>query len=191
MRSRIIEGAIEETGEKGIKFTMNDLARRLGVSKRTIYEKFHSKEEIIEAIVDKFLATMQEKEEEILGNPDLSAIEKLKAIAMILPNDFRLMYFSKFYEMKRYYPKQWHKIEKWAAEWEPETKLIEEGIAKGQLRKVNTVVLRKIVMESTMALLDRNFLMKNDITLRDALHAMVDILLYGLVQDDKKYESHG
>ncbi|WZL73526.1 TetR/AcrR family transcriptional regulator [Clostridiaceae bacterium 35-E11] len=188
MHSRIIEGAIEETGEKGIKFTMNDLAKRLGVSKRTIYEKFNSKEEIIEAIVDKFLATMKEKEEEILNDPNLTSIEKLKAIAMILPNDFKLMYFSKFYEMKRYYPKQWQKIEKWAAEWEPETKLIEEGIGNHQLRKVNTVVLRKIVVESTMALLDRNFLIKNDITLRDALHAMVDIILYGLVKDERKDE---
>jgi AcrR family transcriptional regulator len=185
VKSRIIEGAIIETGEKGIKFTMNDLAQRLGVSKRTIYEHFDSKEELIEVIIDQFLDTMRRKEEEILNNTDLNSIEKLKAIAMILPNDIKLIYCSKFYEMRKYYPKQWQRIEKWAKEWKPEGKLIEEGIASGQLHNVNTVVLRTMVIESMMTLLDQNYLMKHNITLKDALLSMADILLHGLVREGK------
>ncbi|QZY55439.1 TetR/AcrR family transcriptional regulator [Crassaminicella profunda] len=185
MRMRIIQGAIEETGEKGIKFTMNDLAKRLGVSKRTLYENFSSKESLIDGIVEHFFSTMREKEEEIINDSTLSTIEKLKEIAMILPNSPRLMYISRFYEMKQYYPKQWQKVEQWFAEWSPEFELIEEGIESGKLRRVNTIVFRKMIIESIMALADRSFLMKNDFTLKEALHNMVDIILYGLVVDEK------
>lgn len=186
MHRRIIEGAIEETGEKGIKFTMSDLARRLGVSKRTLYENFDSKEALIDAIVERFFYVMKEKEEIILKDSNLNTLEKLKAIAMILPNDPKLMYISKFYEMKQYYPKQWNKVGEWLNKWEPESTLIEEGIRSGQLRKVNPIVFRKIVIESMMSLVERSFLMKNDITLKEALHGMVDIMLHGLVVDKKE-----
>ncbi|WP_168198363.1 TetR/AcrR family transcriptional regulator [Crassaminicella thermophila] len=181
MRMRMIQAAIEETGEKGIKFTMNDLARRLGVSKRTLYENFSSKEELIDAIIEHFFTTMKEKEKDIINNPNLSTMEKLKEIAMILPNSPRLMYISRFYEMKQYYPKQWEKVEKWLYEWEPEEGLIKEGLRNGQLRKANTIILRKMVIESIMSLAERSFLMKNNITLKEALHSMVDIILHGLV----------
>ncbi|QXM06803.1 TetR/AcrR family transcriptional regulator [Crassaminicella indica] len=185
MRMRIIDAAIEETGEKGIKFTMNDLAKRLGVSKRTLYENFSSKESLIDAIVERFFSTMKEKEKAILEDESLDTLGKLKAIAMILPNDPKLMYMSKFYEMKQYYPKQWMKVEKWLNEWEPEVELIEEGIKSGKLRKVNPIVFRKIIIESMMALVERSFLMKNDMTFKEALQDMVDIILYGLVVDEK------
>ncbi len=164
---------------------MSDLAKRLGVSKRTLYENFTSKEALIEAIIEHFFKQIQEKEDEILQNKDLDPIEKLKATAMILPNDPRLMYISKFYEMKQYYPKQWRMVQSWVNEWKPEEKLIKEGIESGKLRKVNSVILRQMIVESIMALVDRNFLMKNDITLREALHDMVDIILHGLVIDEK------
>ncbi|MCT4607087.1 MAG: TetR/AcrR family transcriptional regulator [Marinisporobacter sp.] len=185
MRMRIIQAAVEETGEKGIKFTMNDLAKRLGVSKRTLYENFSSKESLIDGIVEHFFLIIREKEEEITKDSTLSTIEKLKEIAMILPNSPRLMYMSKFYEMKQYYPKQWKKVEKWFAEWEPEFALIEEGIESGKLRRVNTIVFRKMIIEAIMALGDRSFLMKNDLTLKEALKNMVDIILHGLVVDEK------
>jgi AcrR family transcriptional regulator len=181
LRSRIIEEAIQETGEKGIKFTMDDLACRLGVSKRTIYENFRSKEELIDAIIDHFFSVVDKKEQNILNDPNLNNIEKLKAIAMILPNDFRLLYVSKFMEVKRYYPNQWKKIQRWLDDWRPEAKLIEEGIKNGRIRKVNYAVFRRIIIESTIMLLDKDFLNKNALAFKEALASMMDIILYGIV----------
>lgn len=44
LRLRIYEATIEEFREKGFKFTMDDMARRLGVSKKTIYQVVRDKE---------------------------------------------------------------------------------------------------------------------------------------------------
>ena len=66
MRSRIITAALVEMDEHGVRFTMNNLAARLGISKRTLYEHFDSKEVLVEAIVDAIIT----QEQRIIGIMD-------------------------------------------------------------------------------------------------------------------------
>ena len=44
MREKIIDTAIEEFTRNGLKFTMNDVAKALGISKKTIYTVYPDKE---------------------------------------------------------------------------------------------------------------------------------------------------
>ena len=56
IKQRIIEEASELFAKMGIKrLTMGDLAKHLGVSKRTIYENFKDKEELLIACIDNFI----------------------------------------------------------------------------------------------------------------------------------------
>ena len=41
--NRIFIGGIEEFKDNGMKFTMDSLAKRIGISKRTLYENISSK----------------------------------------------------------------------------------------------------------------------------------------------------
>ena len=73
-------GSQELARVKGFyNMNMDELARQAGVSKRTIYRYFHSKEEIIEASLDAFTAEMARKIETILEK-DLPAPEMIAAI---------------------------------------------------------------------------------------------------------------
>ena len=47
MREKIIDTAIEEFTKHGSKFTMNDVAKELGISKKTIYTIFESKQDVL------------------------------------------------------------------------------------------------------------------------------------------------
>ncbi len=50
-KEMLIETAIELFNEKGIKFTMDDLAKSVGMSKKTIYQMFRDKDTlVIEAV---------------------------------------------------------------------------------------------------------------------------------------------
>ena len=49
MRKKIIDATVEEFKQNGLKFTMNDLAKRLGISKKTIYTVFESKQAVLPA----------------------------------------------------------------------------------------------------------------------------------------------
>ena len=54
MKEKIIDAAIEEFTRNGLKFTMSDLAKRLGISKKTIYTFFDSKQSVLIAIADRY-----------------------------------------------------------------------------------------------------------------------------------------
>ncbi|NLB89177.1 MAG: TetR/AcrR family transcriptional regulator [Syntrophomonadaceae bacterium] len=57
--ARIIFAGRELMTNKGlVNWTVDDLAKQAGVSKRTIYRYFSSKDEIVESVLDKFLLEM-------------------------------------------------------------------------------------------------------------------------------------
>lgn len=60
MKDKILKTAEKVITRRGTKFTMDELAAALNMSKRTLYEQFASKEELIETI---FLVRMDRWEE--------------------------------------------------------------------------------------------------------------------------------
>lgn len=46
IKVKIIEASIDEINENGLKFTMDKLAKRLVMSKKTIYKYFENKEKL-------------------------------------------------------------------------------------------------------------------------------------------------
>ena len=46
LRKTILNGTMEVFNQKGLKFTMDDIAKQLGISKKTIYKVFNDKEEM-------------------------------------------------------------------------------------------------------------------------------------------------
>ena len=79
MKERILEAATEEIKVHGANFRMDDLAKRLTISKRTLYENFSSKQEIIETIVAHMVEDFHNAHERILNDVSLSTEEKLMA----------------------------------------------------------------------------------------------------------------
>ena len=66
MKKRILDGATAELEQHGTSFRMDDLATRLGMSKRTIYEHFRSKDEIIEALLTDWLDELHRHHRSVL-----------------------------------------------------------------------------------------------------------------------------
>lgn len=62
MKQRIVTETIHQIQTKGFTFTISDLAKQLAVSKRTIYEHFSSKDEIVDEVIRNVIESIQEKE---------------------------------------------------------------------------------------------------------------------------------
>ena len=77
---KIVNATINIFKEKGVKFTMDDLANNLGVSKRTLYENIDSKETLLNLLVDDIFDSITEKGKEILNDATIDNLEKLKII---------------------------------------------------------------------------------------------------------------
>ena len=85
----IIKCAIKCFEKKNIKFSMADLTAELNVSRRTLYEYFDSKEDIVNAVVKYIFNDIESTHKRILAE-DISSIEKLKKILLVYPSMINL-----------------------------------------------------------------------------------------------------
>jgi AcrR family transcriptional regulator len=188
MKERILKAVVEEIQEKGMRFTIDDVTQRLGISKKTVYEHFSTKEEIIKTIVSRILEEADQKTNEIIADDSLSFIDKIKALMQVLPEYYQIYNRPVLDEMKRYYPEQWVHIETSLEEdWDDIRVLIEEGIKTEEVvTSYSITVIMKVLKEAINTTLDQTFFYKNNITVTEALSQTVDILLYGIIPEDKR-----
>lgn len=100
----ILVGAAEEIEENGPEFTMDSLAKRLKISKRTIYEKYRSKNEIIKGIFGLKFQALIERHQEVLADETLSLEEKLQAYFNVKSVFFSTLSFEQINHMLEKYP---------------------------------------------------------------------------------------
>ena len=104
VKQRIIEEASELFGRSGLKsITMDDLARHLGISKRTIYENFKDKEELLIACIDAFHVRNMAFTEKVF----LEAENVAEAILTMLQKNAERatqQQFNMMMDIRKYYP---------------------------------------------------------------------------------------
>lgn len=79
IRAKILAEALREINRHGSDFHMDDLARNLRISKRTLYENFSSKQEIIEQAIADFTDKIYAYHQRIVSDPAMTCEAKLIA----------------------------------------------------------------------------------------------------------------
>ena len=74
------------------KTTMDEIARDLQISKKTIYKHFESKEVLLEAVCDMRILLMHERIDEIVESSDDSVTKFLKLINMHRITSYNVCY---------------------------------------------------------------------------------------------------
>jgi len=91
----------------GIKsVTMDDLARELGMSKKTIYNHFKDKDELVKSIV----STLIERNRTACESGRIKAENAIEALMNISEYSTRLfmeIHTSVFFDLQKYYPEAW------------------------------------------------------------------------------------
>jgi AcrR family transcriptional regulator len=180
LKDKIINAVIELFNEKGLKFTMDDVARRIGISKRTIYTVVEDKETLFIDTVNTVFDSIKQSEKEVLEE-ELDTISKLRKLLIILPERYKTMNFKQFYAMKEKYPEIYRKIEdRLETDWDATLKLMEQAMKEGKIRTINLSVFRAIFTGTIEYYLSRPILADEGMPYQDALEQMLDILFEGL-----------
>ena len=190
LKETILEGALQIFNQKGLKFTMDDIAVLLKISKKTIYTVFKDKEELFLAMVDYLFDSIKESEEAVVKNQELTTVEKVRTILGVLPESYKDIDFRQLYLLKEKYPKIYKQVElRLETGWEATIGLIEQGIAEGCIRPVKIPIL-KLMMESALEqFFQRDVLIQNQIPYQEALDEVVGILVDGITNKNMKAES--
>jgi TetR/AcrR family transcriptional regulator, cholesterol catabolism regulator len=149
MELRILQKADAMFLRYGLRsVTMDDIAKELGISKKTIYLYFADKDALIDKVTEYMLQEEKNKAEEIYKiskNPIEEIFLSTKMMKEMLQNINAVL----FYDMQKYYPNSWQKYLDFKMHFlEIIKRNLNEGISQKLYRAdINVEILAKIRVE--------------------------------------------
>ncbi len=184
LKDKIIDAVIEEFNEKGLKFTMDDVAKHMGISKRTLYTVVQEKEALFIEAVDTVFAAIKQSEKEILEDDTLDIIDKLRKILIVMPERYKTIDFRKLIGLKDKFPRIYAKIEsRLETDWDATFLIMEQAMEEGRIRRISLPVFQAMFTGTIEYYLSRSVLIDNRIDYEDALNQMLDILIHGVMKE--------
>ena len=182
-KRKVIEGALAVCRKKGPKFTMDDVAKEIGMSKKTIYQIMRDKNDLLYKMIDYVFDDIKEKENEFLADNSLSTVEKLKAVLSAMPENLKGIDFTNMFLVKEKFP-ECHKraIERIESEWETTVALIDKAKKEGAIRDVDVTIFKLMYNATLERFIQGAELKKNRIKYVDALNEMTEIMISGITK---------
>lgn len=181
LREMILHGTIKAFNQKGLKFTMDDIASILSISKKTIYTVFSDKEQLFLSMVDYLFDNIKISEQQVLEDDSLNTLEKIRRILGVMPDSYKEIDFRQLYLLKDKYPKIYEQVEiRLETGWETTITLIEQGMEEGVIRKVQVPIVKMMMEAALEQFFQRDILIQNQLSYADALNEVVDILVDGI-----------
>ena len=194
IKGRILEKARDHYFNNGFSAsTMDDLAHLLGMSKKTIYKYFSSKDEIISAITHEKLNDIHAHCNHIHNDATIEFLERIKCVTHYISKEMQAMKPSFYTDIQKTMPQLWKEIN--AFRYEKVIKdfrtTIREGIELGVFRKdINVEVLVLMYANAMESIVNPETLSTLPLTASQAYDAIVDIVFGGIFTDLAKEKYH-
>jgi AcrR family transcriptional regulator len=172
IRDRIIEGAAELFKTYGIKsVTMDSLANHLGMSKRTIYEVFSDKDELLIGVLKRMAQKQSELVKRVLDDSENAIVAIFKLLESNM-NHFKEMSPAFQADMKKYHHdvlmKKSDKFE--MPDYRNNIQLIERGMKEKLFRKdINPDLVNRCLYSMVRSIMDQDLYPFEQFTRRDVV----------------------
>lgn len=181
LREQICAAAMALFAEEGLRFTMQQVAERLHMSKKTVYTVYSSKEELLLSLVDQAFASIHARKAELMAAPG-TTVERIRRELVALPDELGAIDLTHLDELDAAYPVVAARVRaQIEGGWEPTLALFEQAMDEGLLRRVPLTVVKTMVSATIEALLAEATLATSDVSYAEALDCMVRILMEGLM----------
>ena len=185
LKEAILEATLEAFNQKGLKFTMDQLAKELGISKKTLYTVFEDKESLLLEMLECCFDAIKASEQQIFEDQTLDIVEKIRRIIIVLPDKYRTLDFRQLYELEMKYPKIYEQVAKRLEDdWENTEALLREGIQLGCIRPIQIPILKVMISTAIESFIRTDLLLKEEIGYQEALEGMMDIVMKGLISEE-------
>ncbi len=192
-RSRILEISQEHFFRLGFsKVTMSEIATELGMSKKTLYEYFPSKEELLSEVIASVQNGVSIKIDAIVANESLDFVEKLKLLfshGAVFHSQFSKHFFV---DIQKNAPQVWKCCDDFRMERMRKniTKLVHEGVRKGFFRgDVNEQVVIMIYTTAVQNLMTPDVLSGLPVTMNQLFETIIKVIFEGILTE-KAREIH-
>ena len=188
-KAHIIKTAGELFFRLGIRsVSIDDICRELGMSKKTFYVYFSSKDELIEQMLQANVEYMQGKMEELLALGDFRQLVKVFLKRQEAEkNDVRRVP-QLVYDLKKYYPRQFTLFQQQCFETQRNyiEQYLELGIRQGLVRanlniEITAVLFAKIHSD---AIRDFELIENHNYNMHQLAHTAMDVFVRGVLSEE-------
>jgi AcrR family transcriptional regulator len=195
IKDRIIQGAKELFMKYGVRsVSMDDVARHLSVSKKTLYQYFADKDELVTTAVTLHMDSDMERYNN-LHKTSKNAIEELVMISSIMKQEFQKLHPSLLFDLQKYHAKAWAA---WMGHKQVHIKNsivrnLRQGMEEGFFRTdLQVEVLALLRLEMIQMTFDESIFPPEKFNLTEVSLQLFDHFVYGLLTDKgrKVYEKY-
>lgn len=194
VRHRILEEARELFFRYGFsKVTMDEAAEKLGMSKKTLYKHFPSKEDLLSAVTDDHMRECDEQVHALCAKRGLGPLEKLRGLMDYLAALYGKMSDSLIHDLRKSAPGIWKRVESTRKEhiYNEFSVLVKEGRRKGVFRKdVDERLFLLIYFETVQRILHPETLSNLPFKPSQVFDGVVKVLFEGFLTDKARAEYH-
>jgi AcrR family transcriptional regulator len=182
IKEKILNIFREQIQVFGIKsITLDMIARKCGISKKTLYKYFDGKDEIVSVIVDEILEKLNVR----FIEADRSRAEAMDKLHYIFDAMFELLgsiSVPLLRDIQTDYPEINRKIDRFRDEHrELVRRTIEAGIASGSMNSsINSSIAVDMIMGAAQAVIYPGYIIKNNLTLQSVMESFKELILNGL-----------
>jgi len=169
------------------KISMDEIARDLKMSKKTIYKHFSSKQDLVKEVLLDFLKSNQKKITEIVKQRD-DAVTKFHLMVNFLAEMLLRGGEKLLIEIPKYMPDMWIEIDSFRVKMMNEkfAMLIEQGKKEKYFIDIPTVLVLNIFISAVRGVVTPQFLMNNKFSASEALNYTIRILMNGILTEKGK-----
>jgi AcrR family transcriptional regulator len=191
LQERILLKGDELFRRFGIRsITMDDIAKQLGVSKKTIYQHYPDKDELVIAMTKLNISRHFNEVEKCCGPASINAIAEMFAVNNSVGEMIRSFNPIMFYDLQKYHPKAWLAFREFRNLYVL-AKIVENmhrGIAEGYYRNdVNIEILSRMRIEQVDMTFNYDIYPPTEFQFHKVMEELTFHFLYGLV-NQKGYE---
>lgn len=180
---KILSGSQELFYKYGIKsVTMDDIARHLGMSKKTIYQYFKEKDEILFKLMQCDVKC-HEKTFDIICEKSNNVVEEVFLIMKHMAEIFSKINPLLFYELQKHYPETWKLFKNFKMDFVQ--KMVEASLEKGKedgfvRPDVNIKIMARLRMEEVEMAFNPMIFPSDKFSIVDVQLALAEHFLYGI-----------
>lgn len=182
MRDQIIDTALALFDRDGFNFKLDDLAKVLHISKKTIYKYFKNKEDIFRTVIIESFDSTHEMQKKIFSNPTLTTEQKLIGILSSRSKYESQVSIEKTMDIRNYYPDLYGLIMKgYMSQWDRVDALMKQGIKEEVFRAdINVELVKTLLMDGMQMMHKDNLLRSSGLTYREAITQLIAIIMDGI-----------
>ncbi|OQX97571.1 MAG: hypothetical protein B6I20_12315 [Bacteroidetes bacterium 4572_117] len=165
--------------------TMDDVARELGISKKTLYQFVANKKELVEKVIQSEMERAG-KAHESISKMKLNSIEELLEVSKLMNERLKNHNPALFFDLKKYYPALFVEVTKIKRKKAYESILnnLKKGMKEGLYRKkINPDVIAKIYVSRIEQSYDNSIFSIAEITSIEFFNEVLVYHLHGICNE--------